>query len=84
VGVANYRPTYTAEQGLTRYGPLASDAAFCAVWRNAAGQQAGFINGACLEYQGKVIYQSLPNAMFQEDRTARPGVPARFRWQGVI
>jgi hypothetical protein len=31
--------------------------------------------------QGKALYEGQPHGMFQEDRSDRPGVPARFRWE---
>ena len=83
-GQEDVRPTYTAEQGLTGYGQAASDAAFVAVQKGPQGGKAGFINGTYLSLDGRVLYQGKPHAMFQEDRTARTGVPARFRWEGEI
>jgi hypothetical protein len=76
------RPRYVAAKGNIVYGPLASDAAFAYVRCENGRLWAGFVNGTYLRYQDRVLYEGLPHAMFQEDRTARPGVPARFRWQG--
>jgi hypothetical protein len=42
---------------------------------------AGLITGTRLDYEGAALYCSPLNAMFQEDRTDRPGAAARFRWQ---
>jgi hypothetical protein len=75
------RPTYTAQQGLAAYGPLASDAAL-AMWQRGKNW-CGFINGTYLTVEGQTRYQGLPNAMFQEDRTILPGVPRRFRWEST-
>jgi hypothetical protein len=80
-GQEDIRPTYTAERGMARYGPIDSDAAFVAWHRSPDEERAGLINGTCLSYDGRVLFQALPNAMFQEDRTDRPGIPARFRWE---
>lgn len=44
-------------------------------------QWAGFINGTRLDYAGRTLHAAPLHAMFQEDRTDRPGVPARFRWE---
>ncbi len=76
------RPRYTFEQGRAAYGPLVTDAAFAIVDEGAGW--AGFINGTRLDLAGKPLYAGLPYAMFQEDRTDRPGVPARFRWTGRL
>jgi len=78
---AGLRPTYTAQDGMAAYGPLSSDAAL-AVWRrDAEGEWCGFINGTTLSVDGDVRYQGRLHGMFQEDRTDRPGVPRRFRWE---
>lgn len=82
-GQEDIRPTYTAELGNTVCGPVASDAAFVAVHKGPGGQKAGFINGTFLALDGKILYQGKPHAMFQEDATARPGIPARFRWESA-
>lgn len=84
VSPENVRPTYTALRGLTGYGDLVSDAAFTAAWDEGEGRKAGFINGTYLAYHDKQLFHSPLNAMFMEDRTARPGRPARFRWEGKI
>jgi hypothetical protein len=78
------RPRNTAEQGLTQYGPAASDAAF--VYIHTAGQhrKAGFLNGTRLDYAGKTLFQAPFCGMFQEDRSDLPGIPARFRWEGEL
>jgi len=76
------RPRYAFEQGRAAYGPLVTDAAFAVVDEGAGW--AGFINGTRLDFAGKTLYAGLPHAMFQEDRTDRPGVPARFRWTGRL
>ncbi len=78
------RPTYTTDMGLARYGPLASDAAFCALRRETSEEWAGFINGTFLADRERILYQGQSLAMFQEDRTARPGVPKRFRWETTL
>jgi len=78
-GQEDIRPVYTAAQGMTRYGPLASDAAFVMLHKQPAGGWAGFINGAYLAVDGQVLYAGQPHGMFQENRTALPGIPARFR-----
>jgi hypothetical protein len=82
-GQEDIRPTYTAEQGMTRYGELSSDAAFVMASKSQHGDWAGFINGTFLSYNNNVFYKGLPHAMFQENRTALPGVPARFRWESA-
>ncbi len=75
------RPRYTFAQGRTAYGTVVSDAAFVYV-RNAGGRQdAGFINGTRLEIGDDVLFQQPTHDMFQENRTALPGIAARFRWQ---
>ena len=84
VGVENVRPTYTTEGGLAAYAELSSDAAFTAVWDEPDGKKAGLINGTGLFYLGAELFRSPLNGMFQEDRTARPGQPARFRWIGSV
>jgi hypothetical protein len=53
------------------------------VKRGAFGEWAGFINGTYLACDGKIYYEGLPHAMFQENKTALPGVPARFRWESI-
>ncbi len=80
-GQEDVRPTYSAGQGPVGYGPLRSDAAFVFLRKEAGGEWAGFIHGTHLSHQGQVLYQGRPHAMFQEDATDRPGVPARFRWE---
>lgn len=79
-GRQDLRPTYTKEHGTTGFGPALSDAAFIAVRRQPQGGWAGFINGTFLSFQGQVLYSGPEHAMFQEDRSAQPGVPARFRY----
>jgi len=37
-----------------------------------------------LMMDGKVIFQMPAHGMFQEDRSHRPGIPARFRWEGNL
>lgn len=78
------RPRTDAQQGKLQAGGAASDAAFFIVRRQGEQRLAGFLNGTFLEYQGQALYQGLPHGMFQEDRTHRPGIPARFRWEGEI
>jgi hypothetical protein len=80
VTTEDVRPRYNFERGKAVYGPLLTDGAFAYV-RETADPWAGFINGTRLDYAGKTLYAGLPHAMFQEDRTDRPGVPARFRWE---
>jgi hypothetical protein len=81
IGQKEIRPAYAAAQGMASYGPVASDAALV-VWRQRQGQEwCGFINGTFLALDGQVRYHGLPHAMFQENRTALPGVPRRFRWE---
>ncbi|MBM4457464.1 MAG: hypothetical protein FJ011_06805 [Chloroflexi bacterium] len=74
------RPRYAFEQGKTAYGALVTDAAL-AYLRSSDRVWAGFVNGTRLDYEGAALYCSPLNAMFQEDRTDRPGAAARFRWQ---
>jgi hypothetical protein len=81
-GQEDIRPTYFMERGLVRYGAASSDAAFVHLYQNQQGKKAGFINGTYLSLNEKVLYQGKPHAMFQENRTAVPGVPTRFRWEG--
>ncbi len=78
------RPRYSTEQGLTTYGPLSSDAAFVIYQRGAQGAFAGMINGTRLGLGEQALFSAQPNAMFQENHTALPGVPARFRWEGWL
>ncbi len=78
------RPRYTAERGNAAYGPLVSDAALAYVRRSGTETWAGFINGTYLACDGRELYRGRPHAMFQEDATARPGVPARFKWQSEV
>lgn len=78
------RPRTSAEQGMTSYGPVESDAAFVYVHTQPGNRQAGFQNGTRLSYDGKVLHQAPPSSMFQEDGTDIPGIPARFRWEGEI
>ncbi len=80
-GLEDIRPTYTAERGLTSYGPLASDAAFASLRQGPEGRAVGFINGTVYALDGETLFQAPACGMFQEDRTARPGVAARFRWE---
>jgi hypothetical protein len=74
------RPRYTAESGAQTYGPLSSDAALVYARRKGDAMWAGFVNGTFLAREGRELYRGRPHGMFQEDATARPGVPARFRW----
>jgi hypothetical protein len=46
--------------------------------------RGGLLNGTCLRFAGKNLYQGQEQAMFQEDRSHKPGVPARFRWEGEM
>ena len=78
---AEVRPRYTAEHGSVSYGKLTSDAAFAMIVQRAGKMRAGFINGTHLEYGGQALYEGQQHAMFQEDATARNGIPARFRWE---
>ena len=80
-GQEDIRPTYTAARGMTRYAQLESDAAFVYFRKSAGGEWAGFINGTYLSVDERILYQGAAHAMFQEDATARPGVPRRFRWE---
>jgi hypothetical protein len=82
-GQEDIRPTYTAKQGNTEYDHVVSDAALVMVKRGAFGEWTGFINGTYLACDGKIYYEGLPHAMFQENKTALPGVPARFRWESI-
>jgi len=83
------RPRYTAEAGWTVYqdseeqkDALGSDAALAySISHQGRLERAGFINGTRLEFVGKRLYDGVAHAMFQENRTAVPGVPARFRWE---
>jgi hypothetical protein len=81
VGQEENQPVYTTEAGLTGYGTLNSDAAFCAWRKQGEAEWAGFINGTRLEVKDRTLYQGLPHGMFQQNRTARPGIPKRFRWE---
>jgi hypothetical protein len=83
-GQEDLRPTYTADLGRTGYGPLESDAACVSMRRGPGGEWAGFINGTFLALDGQPLYQGLPHGMFQEDRSDRPGVPARFHWENLL
>lgn len=76
------RPRYAFAQGKAAYGSLTTDAAFAVVDERAGW--AGFIDGTRLDLAGATLYEGLPHAMFQEDRSDRPGVPARFRWTGRL
>jgi len=78
---ADIRPRYRAERGMARYGSIESDAHLVYARRRGEAQWAGFINGTLLQVDGAELYRGKPHAMFQEDRSALPGVPARFRWQ---
>lgn len=79
------RPRYLAERGMAEYGgALRSDAAFAYLRRARSGGQAGLINGLRLEVDGVARYASAAHGMFQEDGSARPGAPARFRWEGKL
>ncbi len=75
------RPRRTFAQGKTTYGDITSDAAFVYSRRRAAEEWHGFINGTGYGAAGKTLYDGGQQAMFQEDRTARVGVPTRFRWE---
>lgn len=75
------RPRYTFAQGRTAYGAVVSDAAFVYVRNTGGREEAGFINGTRLELGGKLLFQQPTHDMFQENRTSRPGIPSRFRWQ---
>ena len=75
------RPRYDPARGLVRYGDIESDAHLVYTRRKAGAQWAGFVNGTLLRVKGVDVYRGKPHAMFQEDRSARPGTPARFRWQ---
>ena len=88
------RPRYTAAQGQTAYGSLVTDAAlvYSRAYTNRAytgreGERrlwAGFIDGTSLSAHGRALYAGQPHGMFQEDRSAANGVPARFRWEGEV
>ncbi len=78
------RPRYNFEQGSYRIGAISSDAAFSILRSNSNGIQAGMINGTRLEVNDRLVYQMPFNAMFQEDRSFRQGITARFRWQGQV
>jgi hypothetical protein len=78
-GQDNIRPTCTAELALTEYGEVRSDAAFVMVRKNQQGLWAGFINSTFMSYSNRVLYEGLPHPLFQENKQARQGVPARFR-----
>ena len=84
LGQEDIRPTYTPGSGMTDYGPLESDGAFCTWRKQGEAEWAGFINGTFLAVNGQTLYQGQPHGMFQEDRTALPGVPRRFRWVSEI
>jgi hypothetical protein len=75
------RPRYRAELRLARYGSIESDAHLVYARQRGDARWAGFINGTLLRVDGVDLYSGKPHAMFQEDRSALPGVPARFRWQ---
>lgn len=77
------RPRYRAERRMAGYGGIESDAHLVYARRRGAAHWAGFINGTLLRVDGVELYRGRPHAMFQEDRSARPGVPARFRWQSA-
>ena len=64
------------------YGPAASDAAVVVLRSGKDGRRAGLINGTFLSVDDRTLYLGPLNAMFQEDRSDRPGIPARFRWEG--
>ncbi len=83
-GQEDVRPTYQAEQGMTGYGSILSDAAFVMVRKTQQSEWAGFINGTFLAHHDIVLYKGLPHAMFQENKTALPGIPARFRWESSV
>jgi hypothetical protein len=80
-GQEDIRPTYTAERGKVSYGPVSSDAAFFSLRKSPQGEWAGFINGTYLSLNERILFQGKLHAMFQEDRSALPGIPARFRWE---
>lgn len=80
-GQEDVRPTYRAALGKTEYGPIASDAAFACLRRGAGGTQAGLVNGTFFSLEGQALFEAPACGMFQEDRTARPGAAARFRWE---
>ena len=81
LGIEDIRPMYTSKQGMIQYNKVKGDAALLMTRENSQGVWSGFINGTYLAYGDQVRYQGLSNAMFQEDKTASPGVPARFRWE---
>jgi hypothetical protein len=78
------RPRYKAENAMTAFGDLSSDAAFTYTRTQAGKGMTGFINGTRLVYQDRILYQALESGMFQEDATHLPGIPARFRWEGQL
>jgi hypothetical protein len=80
-GQEDVRPTYPTRRGMVSYGPLQSDAAFVSLRTGTDKPWAGFINGTHLSLDGQAFYQGRLHGMFQEDRSDRPGIPARFRWE---
>jgi hypothetical protein len=78
------RPRYSYEQGRVTYSEIATDADIVYVRRSDEGDRAGFINGTRLEQDGHLVYEVPEHSMFQEDGTFRPGITARFRWQGRL
>lgn len=66
---------------MARYGGIESDAHLVYARQRGEARRAGFINGTLLRIDGMDLYRGKPHAKFQEDRSALPGVPARFRWQ---
>lgn len=75
------RPRRSYARGKTGYAEATSDAAFVHLHRRGDARWAGFINGTRLDLEGAPLYAGPLQAMFQEDRSDRPGVPARFRWE---
>jgi hypothetical protein len=74
------RPRYTFATRRAEYPPLVTDADFAYLRENSDEQWAGFVNGTRLDVGGETLYEGGSHAMLQEDRTDRPGIPARFRW----
>jgi hypothetical protein len=75
------RPRYTAEQGWWQINEIGSDAAFTVLRQSQKKFKVGFLNGTRLTHKGQDLYRGPIHAMFQEDRSHKPGVPARFRWE---
>jgi len=78
------RPQYLAEKGVVSYGVIESDAAFTYTHIKGNSISCGLINGTRLLFNKRSIFQSLECAMFQENATHIPGIPARFRWEGNL